>query len=114
MEDANSDATQPSSALGLKFVPLTSAMRPSLHIDKDVKGVVVTDVADDSPLAALGLQRGGVIEAINQQATPTPKDVSDKLSEAKHSKGAARVLILFNRAGVNQYAALPLNDQDKG
>jgi len=103
-----------SSAMGLKLAPLTNEWRQRLHLDKSVKGVVVTEVADNSPFNDLGLQRGDVIESINQQATATPKEVIEKLAQAKKAKGDANVLILFNRNGVNQYVALSLKNQDNG
>ncbi len=105
---------QPSSAMGLKLAPLTGEWRQRLHLAAGVKGVVVTGIADDSPLAELGLQQGDVIELINQQPTVAPKDVVDKLSAAKNAKGNVNLLILFNRNGVNQYVALSLNNQDNG
>jgi serine protease Do len=103
-----------SSAMGLKLAPLTNELRQQLHLGKDVKGVVVTAVADSSPLADLGLRRGDVIESINQQPTLTPKEVSDLLAHAKSAKGGTNVLMLINRNGVNQYVALSLSNEDKG
>jgi len=107
-------AAQPSSAMGLKLAPLTNELRQQLHLGKGVKGVVVTSVADNSPLADLGLRRGDVIESINQQPTTTPKEVSDLLDHAKSAKGGTSVLMLINRNGVNQYVALSLSNEDKG
>jgi serine protease Do len=103
-----------SSAMGLKLAPLTNELRQQLHLGKGVKGVVVTSVADNSPLADLGLQRGDVIVSINQQATTTPKEVSDLLTRAKNTKGGTNVLMLINRNGVNQYVALSLSSEDNG
>jgi serine protease Do len=105
---------QPSSALGLKLAPLTNEWRQRLHIGKNVTGVVVTAVADDSPLADLGLQQGDIIESINQQPTTAPKEVADALTRAKNAKGGTNVLILLNRNGVNQYVALQLNNANNG
>ena len=105
---------QNSSAMGLHLAPLNSDWRQRLHIGKDVKGVVVTSVADNSPLADLGLQRGDVIESVNQKATTSPQEVASALSDAKNAKGNQNVLILLNRNGVNQYVALSLGNQDNG
>src|SRR5690348_724286 len=105
---------EPSSAMGLKLAPLTTEWRQRLHLGKGVRGVVVTDVAASSPFNELGLQRGDVIESINQQATTTPKAVIEKLAEARKAKGGTNVLILLNRNGVNQYVALAISNQDNG
>ncbi len=111
--DAGPSAAQPSSAMGLKLAPLTNDWRRQLHLAKDVKGVVVTEIADNSPLADLGLQRGDVIESINQQPTATPKEASDLLAHAKSAK-STNVLMLINRNGISQYVALTLSGEDKG
>ena len=112
--DNGGGSAQPSSALGLRLSPLTEEWRQRLKLGKGVKGVVVTGVADSSPMADLGLQRGDVIESVNQQSTSTPKEVVDLLAKAKTAKGE-NVLILFNRNGVNQYVALSLTaNQDNG
>jgi serine protease Do len=110
----NGATAQNSSAMGLHLAPLNSDWRQRLHIGRDVKGVVVTSIADDSPLADLGLQRGDVIESVNQKAVTTPGEVAGALNEAKSAKGNQNVLILLNRNGVNQYVALSLANQGNG
>ena len=112
--DENGAQARPSSAMGLRLAPLNDEARQRYHIGKNVKGVVVTSIADNSPLAELGLQRGDVIESINQQPTATPKEVVEKLNQAKNAKGAVNVLMLVNRNGVNQYMALALNNEGNG
>jgi serine protease Do len=92
----------------LKLAPLTDEWRQRLHIGKTVKGVVVTAVADNSPLAELGFEPGDVIQAINQQPTTTPQEVAEKLKTARDGKGGHDLLILLNRHGVNQYVALSM------
>jgi serine protease Do len=79
-----------------------------------VKGVVVTSVSDNSPLADLGLQRGDVIESVNQKPVTSPGEVISQLDNAKNNKGDENVLILLNRNGVNQYVALSLSNQGNG
>jgi serine protease Do len=98
-------------AMGLNLASLTSARREQLHLPKDVTGVVVTKVADDSPLAQLGVQRGDVIEAINRQPVTTPEEAAQKLAQVGKEKGSERsLLILLNRNGVNQYVAMTVQD----
>ncbi len=58
-------------AMGLDLASLTPEWRERLHIGKSVSGVLVTNVADDSPLATLGVQQGDVIEAINREKVTT-------------------------------------------
>jgi serine protease Do len=113
-QNGTATPSENSTAMGLHLSPLNSDLRQRLHIGKDVKGVVVTSVADNSPLADLGLQRGDVIESVNQKATTSPQEVASALSDAKNAKGNQNVLILLNRNGVNQYVALSLGNQDNG
>jgi S1-C subfamily serine protease len=79
-----------------------------------VKGVVVTSIADNSPLAALNLQQGDVIESINQHPVTTPDEAINALKAVKDNKADQNVLFLLDRNGVNQYVALSLSNQDQG
>ena len=113
--NGNGGATaENSSAMGLHLSPLTSDWRQRLHIGREVKGVVVTSVADNSPLADLGLQRGDVLESVNQKPVTTPGEVITALNDAKSAKGDRNVLILLNRNGINQYVALSLSNEGNG
>jgi serine protease Do len=60
-----------------------------------VKGVVVTNVSDDSPAADAGLQRGDVIEQINRQPVNSVADYRRLVSEA----GKQSIVLLINRGG---------------
>ena len=112
--DNGGGTAQNSSAMGLHLAPLSNDWRQRLHIGKEVKGVVVTSIADNSPLADLGLQRGDVIELVNQKSVASPGEVVTALNNAKNAKGDQNVLILLNRNGVNQYVALSLSNQSNG
>jgi len=97
----------PTASMGLKLSPLTPELRRRAQVPKGVKGVLVTDVAPDSPLAEIGVAPGDVIVSINQQAVATPKDAAQKLASVRAQKGADKtLLLLINRQGVNQYVAL--------
>ncbi|HEV2548327.1 MAG TPA: DegQ family serine endoprotease [Stellaceae bacterium] len=100
-------------ALGLKLAPLNSEMRKRAGVPKEVKGVVVTAVADDSPLAEIGVQPGDVIQQINQQPVTSPQQAEAKLKEAQAEK-SKNLLLLVNRRGTNQYLALSMNKGDNG
>jgi serine protease Do len=94
-----------SSALGLQLGQLDSSTRKQLGLKGEVKGVVVTHVAPDSPAAELGVQPGDVIVAINQQMVTTPHDAARRLKQAE-KKGDKHLLLLLNRHGVNEYIGL--------
>jgi serine protease Do len=102
-------------AMGLSLAPLTSERRHQLHIEKDVNGVVVTRVAPQSPLAALGVQQDDVIEAINQHPVKTPEEAAHQFAQVTSEKGNDRsVLLLLNRHGINQYVAMTVQQSNGG
>jgi serine protease Do len=96
-----------SAALGLQFAPLDAQIRRRLHIGKDVKGVVVAGVVEDSPAAAVGLMPGDVIESVNQQPVTSPGEAAAKLKEAAKQK---QILLLLNRRGTNEFVGLSVED----
>ncbi len=111
---AENDSGENSSSMGLQLAPLDSTWRAQLHLDRDVKGVVITGIADNSPLADTGLRRGDVIESINQHPVTTPDEAANALNAAKSDKENQNVLLLLNRNGVNQYVAESLSNQGQG
>jgi serine protease Do len=100
-------------ALGLQLAALDDQMRQRLHLKKEVKGVVVAGVKDDSPAAGLGIQPGDVIMAINNKPVTSPKDAVDSLKQAQASADK-NLLLLLNRRGVTQYVGLSLEPDNKG
>jgi C-terminal processing protease CtpA/Prc len=71
---AQRGAAQPNgstaNALGMEFVALDPQLRQELHVPKEVNGVVVGQVASDSPAGELGIQAGDVIVSVDQNDTP--------------------------------------------
>jgi serine protease Do len=104
---------QQATALGLKLAPLTSEMRQRAGVPKGVKGVVVTDVNDNSPLAEVGIEPGDVIEQVNREPVTTPEEAARKLNAARSGKGES-VLLLINRHGTNQFLALSTSKGQNG
>jgi serine protease Do len=80
---------------GVQVDELTSDIRQQLGLKSDVKGVVVTSVADDSPAADTGLQRGDVIEQINRQPVNSVADYQRLVEQA----GKQSLVLLINRGG---------------
>jgi serine protease Do len=95
-------------ALGMGLVPLAPELRSELHLPKDVDGVVVARIANDSPALALGVQPGDVIVSINQKPATTPEGAATELKEAA-SHG--NVLMLINRHGVSQFVGLSTDNK---
>ncbi len=104
-QDQQPAAPEKSSALGLQLGQLDASTRKQLGLKGETKGVVVTQVAPESPAAELGVQPGDVIVAINQQAVTSPRDAAQRLKQSQQ-KGDKHLLLLLNRHGVNQYIGL--------
>ena len=101
------EGEQPSSALGMQFVPLTPQLRSQLRVPKDVNGVVVGAIASDSPAQSLGIQPGDVIESIDQKPAKTPEEAASRLKEAA---AQGDLLLLLNRHGISQFVGLSIEN----
>lgn len=100
--DVNGSEAAPA-ALGLKFGELTPALRKRLHVDKNVDGVVITAIANDSPAQALGLAPGDIIVSVDQKQVTSPQDASAKLQAAL---GKGQILLLVDHEGTPEFLAL--------
>jgi len=112
-EDQPSATPQRASALGLKLAPLTPELRKQLKVPASVKGVVVSQIADSSPLVDVDLQAGDVLVAVNQEPVTTPKEAVAKLKAAQSSADKS-VLLQINRHGVNAFVAWSSDQSDNG
>jgi serine protease Do len=100
-----SEADQP--RLGVSLAPLTADTRQQLGIEEKVDGVVVTEVAPDSPADAKGLQPGDIILSVDQKAVKDPRQVSEAVRKAR-ADGHSTVLLLIMREGQQIFEAVPL------
>ncbi len=79
---------------GFIAAPLTDDIKEDLKIDdKKLKGVVVTAVQEKSPAAALRLQNGDVITAVNGKAV---KDVSEFYAELANAQKSVNFDVYSN------------------
>jgi serine protease Do len=94
-------------AAGLKLSALTQSVRRRFGIAGEIRGVLVTGVAESSAAAELGLQPGDVIELVNGRKVGTPKDVTAAIAGAGKG-GRKSVALLVNRQGQKEFVALPV------
>jgi serine protease Do len=78
---------------------LNQENRAKFKIAPDVKGVVVIQVAPDSPAAEKGIAPGEVITEISQESVSTPKDVRDRIAALKQQSRRAALLMLASKTG---------------
>ncbi len=115
-ELASADATKPVDTtkptdidgLGMKVAPVSNELKEKFQLQDGQKGVVITDVAPNTPAADRGLKPGDVIMEVQQGEVVTPADVQKQVDAAR---GADRkfVLMLIQREGGVQYVPLSLS-----
>jgi len=94
-------------ALGLKLVKLTPELRRQFSLPEATKGVVITEVPQNSPAAAQGLRPGDLVVALGHEPVGALEDLQQKLAAAKKN-GHKNVLVRVEREGNTRFVALPL------
>ena len=95
--------------LGLTLSDITPELKDKFSLSDDSKGVVVVDVAKDSPGAAKGVHPGDLIMEAAQEEVKTPGEVGSKIDEARKS-GRKSILLLVERQGDLRFVALRLDE----
>jgi serine protease Do len=85
---------------------MTPELQRQYRIPKEVEGVVVTKVADQSPAASAGIQPGDVLVSVDQKPVDTAPKAAEQLKEAS---ARGNVLLLINRKGSSQFVGLSVN-----
>jgi serine protease Do len=94
--------------LGLTLSSVTPELKEKYSLAEDSKGVVVVEVAKDSPAAAKGVRPGDMIMEAAQEEVKSPGEVSSRIDEAKKS-GRKSILLLVERQGDLRFIALRLD-----
>src|SRR5215468_10743267 len=94
--------------LGLTLSGITTDLKEKFSLADGSKGVVVVDVAKDSPAAVKGVRPGDLIMEAAQEEVKSPGEVSSKIEEAKKS-GRKSILLLVERQGDLRFIALRLD-----
>jgi serine protease Do len=94
--------------LGLTLSGITTDLKDKFSLADGSKGVVVVDVAKDSPAAAKGVRPGDLIMEAAQEEVKSPGEVGSKIEEAKKS-GRKSILLLVERQGDLRFIALRLD-----
>ncbi len=93
--------------LGLSVAEAGPRARERFKIEKDVKGVIVTDVVEGGPAAEKGVNPGDIIVEVGQQEVRKPADVTARIQEAKKA-GRKSVLLLIEGQGGLRFVAVRL------
>jgi serine protease Do len=65
---------------GMTVEPLTPELAARLDVDRDVRGVVITDIDPSGAAASAGLRAGDVIQQVNGRAVRSSAEVRDALT----------------------------------
>jgi serine protease Do len=87
---------------GVSVQDLTPELSDRLNLPKKLRGVVVTDISEDSP-AGMALTQGDVIQEINRQKITNIKDYENAASKLKPEED---ILLLIYRNGSSIYITL--------
>jgi serine protease Do len=93
-------------ALGLKLTKLTPELRKQFSLPEGVKGVVITEIPQNSPAAAQGLRPGDLVVALGHERVGAVEELQQKLAAAKKN-GHKNVLVRVEREGNTRFVALP-------
>jgi len=92
----------------LTLANISPEMKEKFSLADDSKGVVVVDVAKDSPAAEKGLKAGDVIVEAAQEEIKSAGQVVGKIDDAKKA-GRKSILLLVERQGDLRFVAVRLD-----
>lgn len=98
--------------LSLSLAAITPELRAQYDIGKDVKGVVVVDVKDNSAAEKRGFQAGDVIVQVGDATVETPQAVADAVANAKKA-GRKFAMVRVQRAETATFETLPLEEKQE-
>ena len=93
--------------LGLTLQKVSDQLREKYGLSDQVKGVVITKVAANSPAADKQLQPGDIILEVDQKPVTLPQEVTDIVGKLQQQKKRS-VLLFLERQGDPRFAALRL------
>jgi len=102
------DETATVTTLGLTLSNITPELKDKFSLGDDSKGVVVVDVAKDSPGADKGLQPGDLIMEAAQEEVKSAGQVNSRIEDARKS-GRKSILLLVDRQGDLRFVALRID-----
>ncbi len=111
-ETAPAEMVEPSSAeiLGMTLSELTDEVRSELELPPASKGLVITEVAEESEAFDKGLRAGDVITEAGQQPINAVADLQARIEETSEA-GRKSLLLLIRRMGEPRFVALTVEPQ---
>ncbi len=99
-QDGATDSPAPAVAtvLGMTVTSMTDELKTKYSVDAEVKGAVITEVAEEGQAADKRLEPGDVITEAGEKPVTGAGDVAERVSEAEKA-GKSSVLLLVAKAG---------------
>jgi len=101
--ESEGEAAKPSSDLGLTVEPLTPEKAGQYHLDESDKGVVVTDVDQDSSAAEAQLRPGDLIAEVDHAPVSSASEFHSAVGKAKDKDS---ILLLVKRGGASRFVII--------
>jgi len=92
---------------GFRVQDLTNNIRQQLNLDRNVSGVVVTEIEQTSPAYNQGLRRGDVITRVGDQNISSSDEFVEVMNRLR-SEGEDVALLRINRQGQNMFVAFEI------
>ncbi|BCH24235.1 serine protease [Mesorhizobium sp. L-8-10] len=103
------EAVSAASVLGMTIAELDDDTRANFDIGADVSGVVITEVAKDSPAAERGISAGEVITEIAQESVSSPQEVLDRIKALKDQGRKNALLMLASKTGELRFVTIRMD-----
>jgi len=87
------------SGLGLRVAPISPEARDRFSLRPEQKGVVIMEVAPDSPAAERELRPGDVIVEVQQERVSTPQEVQQRLEQLRKQNRPTALLLIETPQG---------------
>ncbi|MGQ3670857.1 DegQ family serine endoprotease [Xanthobacter sp. TB0136] len=96
-------------ALGLTLANMSDELRTENKINPSIKGVLITDVAENSPAAERGLRPGLVIVQVGQEAVENTDMLERRIAALRKAGRNAVLLLISDGTGEQEFVTLPLD-----
>ena len=95
-------------AMGLGLASVTPDVRRAYNLNKDVDGVVITNVDPNSDAADKGIQPGDVVVSVANKPVHSPQEMKSRIADAK-AQGRSAVLMLVSGQNGQRFVAVKID-----
>jgi serine protease Do len=103
------EAPKSTEALGMSMAEMSPQLREKFQIAADLKGVVVTEVKEDSLAAGKGIKAGDVITEVAQEAVELPAKIIELVDGLKESGRKNALLMVASNTGELRFVTIRMD-----